>query len=134
MIKLNKKEFAYAQNQFKHVIDKINNLHGEELKDFVDNIGGSKNVNNAIVNMDFTDINIVNKDEEINKQFINTIWEICGMWVFGEGSMTKEEVREYIDSDEYCSIYNKILEEDIQEAITKTHKKHEKMMKKLGED
>lgn len=92
----------------------INDKHGSELKDYVEQLD-KDSINFAIVNLDFTDIDILNSNEEINRKFVDAIWDIESYWCWSlRGCDTGAEVREYIDDDCYCSIFQKILNAEME--------------------
>lgn len=111
MVNFSEKEFKYIINEFKNVVKILNNndKNAYELKDYIKELD-KDSINFAIENADFTDIDILNTDTEINRKFVNAIWDIENYWVWIErGIDTPEELLEYIDNNEYCSIFEKIL-------------------------
>lgn len=114
MVNFSKKELQYIIDQFEFAISNVSKLHDAKLKEYIDNIGGNESISNALILFQLEDISVVNTDELLNKTCVQTIYDICGYFVWVECWLrTKEEVAEYVPEKEYCSIYEKIINEDL---------------------
>jgi hypothetical protein len=112
MVSFSKKELQYIKDQFENVLYNIENLDGKKLKNYVNSIGADA-INDAKEILKLDNKDRINKDIELNKKCIHSIYWICGMWVWVDRCFrTKEEVTEYVPEKEYCSIYEKIINED----------------------
>lgn len=129
MVDFSEKEFEYIINEFKNIVKILNDndKNSYELKDYIEELD-KDSINFAIENADFTDIDILNSNKEINKKFVNAIWDIENYWVWIErGIDTAEELLEYIDNKIYCDIFEKILIAEMEEKYENKNDSNEEI-------
>ncbi|ACO83477.1 hypothetical protein [Clostridium botulinum] len=122
MIKFNEKELEYIKESCIKVQEMLkgkNNIiidDGNFTKDYLESIGEDtiNNVKKILENEDiFKNANI---NEKYNKILVDTIYWIDGLWVWADSYFTTaEEVAEYIDVSESCSIFEKIMNEETED-------------------
>ncbi|NFK78276.1 serine kinase [Clostridium botulinum] len=119
MIKFNEKELEYIKESCIKVQEMLkgeNNIvidDGNFTKDYLESIGEDtiNNVKKILENEDiFKNANI---NKKYNKMLVDTIYWIDGLWVWVDSYFTTaEEMAEYIDVPESCSIFEKIMNEE----------------------
>ncbi|AGK97643.1 hypothetical protein [Clostridium pasteurianum] len=113
MIHLNKKEYKFCIDTFKDNINHLSKLNGKDLLNYVNSVG-QDSINNAVelITCSRKDIN---NNEELNEKCKQSVYWLNGMWVWVDSYMeTAEEVSQYVGDEQYCSIFEKIIEDDKQ--------------------
>ncbi|AJE11948.1 hypothetical protein [Clostridium botulinum] len=122
MIKFNEKELEYIKESCIKVQEMLkgkNNIvidDGNFTKDYLESIGEDtiNNVKEILENENiFKNANI---NKKYNKLLVDTIYWIDGLWVWVDNYFTTaEEMAEYIDVPESCSIFEKIMNEETED-------------------
>lgn len=110
MIKLNEKEIECIKKCFTYSLENIKKLNKEELIELIRSSGTSLQDIMLFENAKYLYENI-NDNEFANEKVIRAFADSNGFWVWvDKGIETAEELAEYINCKEICSIYEKYLE------------------------
>lgn len=111
MLHFKEQELNYIKKVVADATVHIDRLDKEELIDYIDSIGGDVFSHIRMFTNHSDVFDKINKEEHINEWAINILWWADGMWVWLEGdSRYAEDVKEFIDDDMYCQLYEKILD------------------------
>ncbi|AGK96776.1 hypothetical protein [Clostridium pasteurianum] len=114
MIHLNKKEYKFCIDTFQDSISHLSKLRGEDLLNYINSVG-QDSIDSAIelITCSRKDIN---NNEELNEKCKNSIFWLNGMFVWSDSYMiSSNEVLEYVGDEQYCSIFEKIINDDLEE-------------------
>jgi hypothetical protein len=114
ILKFTDQELEYIKKEFAEVSNKIKNEYSkEELLEYMSEVGG-KSIDTALTFTKFPDwYERANTQDNLNKDVTDAIFWIGGMWVWADSYYTTaDEVAQYIKEEEYCSIFEKIMNED----------------------
>lgn len=117
MLVFSNKELEWIKKEFAEISNKIKNeFTKEELLEYMESVGGAA-IDTALTFTKFPDWHErVNTQENFNEMVKDAIFWIGGMSVWTDSYYTTaEEVAKYIDGKEYCSVFEKIMNEECEE-------------------
>lgn len=128
MINFSEKELDYIKEMCEAVIEsceEIDNETAEEgTKEWIDGIG--KNTIMSAIKI-LNNPNIL-KEANINKEYnlliADTIYWIDGLWVWVDNGFTlAEEMYKYMEIEDSCSIFEKIMNEETEDGVETSNQK-----------
>lgn len=103
MLIFDEKELLWIRKELTCVLDDTN-------KEYIKYVDEEEIVKARTV---LENLELINTDEVINEMCLDTLFYVLGMWVWGERlSNPVTEIGIYINDEDYCNIFKKLMEYD----------------------